>query len=268
MAADAGTATATPPAGETTAAAMRLRPLALLLPLAVLAVGVLVWDLAVVPRGNFATPTAGDVVGAIPRVFTSSAAWEALATSDLSLLVGYLIAAALGVPLGLLMARNGTLDRILMPYLEIAVVIPMAVMMPVVMIALGLTRTAQVVVIVLFSLPFIVAATRGGARTIPRSWVDMGRVFGASERQTWRHVLVPGSIATVVAGLRLGFAQALTGLVTVELTLIALGIGKQIITYQSHFQSADLFAFVGLLMLQSVLIIAALHALQARFEKR
>lgn len=246
----------------------RVSPSSVLLPLGVLAIWILLWDGIAVTRGNFSTPSAGDVLAAIPRVFGSSEAWVALGTSDISLLIGYVIAAVVGLPLGLLMARNRVADRVLMPYLEIAVVVPMAVMMPVVMIALGLTRTAQVVVIVLFALPFITAATRGGARTIPSSWTDMGKVFGASEGQTWRHILLPGSIATVVAGLRLGFAQALTGLVTVELILIALGIGRQLIIYQSHFQSADLFAFVGLLMLQSVVVMSGLSALEARVSRR
>lgn len=237
-------------------------------PLVVLVVLAVGWDVLAVRSGNFATPSVEEVLAAVPRVFGSAEAWRALAVSDLSLLLGYSIALLIGVPVGFLMARNPRLDRVLVPYLEIAVVVPMAVMMPVVLIALGLNRTAQVVVIILFALPFITAATRGGARTLPRLWTEMSLVFGAREAQVWRHVLLPGSIGTVVAGLRLGFAQALTGLVTVELTLIALGIGRQLITYQSHFQSAELFAFVGMLMAQSVVVMSALSLLETRVAKR
>jgi ABC-type nitrate/sulfonate/bicarbonate transport system permease component len=166
------------------------------------------------------------------------------------------------------MARVRVIDRVLAPYLNIAVVVPMAVMMPVVLMALGLTRRAQIAVIVLFAVPFIVTATRDGARTIRADWTDMARVFGAREMQVWRRVLLPGSIAAVVAGLRLGFAQALTGLVTVELTLIALGIGKQMIIYQSHFQSADLFVYVALLMAQSVAFLSLLRVVEYRVSRK
>lgn len=238
-----------------------------LLPFGVLVVLTIAWDTYVHNGASFATPRVEEVFAAFPGVVASGDMWRALGISDLSLFMGFVIAVLIGIPLGLLMGRARILDRVLSPYLDIAVVVPMAVMMPVVLMALGLTRTAQVVVIVVFALPFIVAATRGGARTIPAQWTDMARVFGASETRIWRLVVIPGSIAAVVAGLRLGFAQALTGLVTVELTLIALGIGQQLIHYQSHFESAQLFAFVGVLMIQSVLVMSVLNVVQVRVSR-
>lgn len=239
----------------------------IVLPLAVLAVLVAAWQSYADRPGNFLMPRPSRFVTAIPDVLGSGAAWRAIATSDLSLLIGYGVAAAVGIPFGLAMARSRLLDRTVGPYLDIAIVVPMAVMMPVVLMALGLTRRAQVSVIVLFAVPFIVVATRDGARTLRPEWTEMARAFGAGELQLWRRVLLPGSVAAIVAGLRLGFAQALTGLVTVELTLIALGIGKQIIVYQSHFQSAQLFVFVAVLMCQSVVVLSLLRLLERRVAR-
>lgn len=237
-------------------------------PLVVLAGVIGFWQIYVDQRGGALVPRPATFAQAVPKVFTSGAAWSALATSDLSLVMGYAIAVAIGVPSGLVMARNRFVDRLASPYLEMSIVVPMAVMMPVVLMALGLTRRAQVVVILIFALPFIVPATRTGARVIPTDWLDMARVFGAKEVTIWRRVLVPGAISSIVAGLRLGFAQALTGLVTVELTLIALGIGKQLIFYQSHFETAELFAFVLLLMVQSVVVMSALTIAERHIARR
>jgi NitT/TauT family transport system permease protein len=237
------------------------------LPLAALALLVAVWQSYASRSGNFLMPRPVRFVKAIPDVLGSGAAWGALGTSDVSLLLGYGIAVLAGVPLGLAMARSRVVDRVMGPYLDIAIVVPMAVMMPVVLMALGLTRRAQVAVIVLFAVPFIVVATRDGARTLRAEWTEMARVFGAGELQLWRRVMLPGSVGAIVAGLRLGFAQALTGLVTVELTLIALGIGKQMIVYQSHFQSAQLFVFVALLMAQSVAFLSVLRLLERRVSR-
>jgi ABC-type nitrate/sulfonate/bicarbonate transport system permease component len=238
------------------------------LPLAVLAVLVAAWQSYASRSGNFLMPRPLGFVRAIPEVLGSGEAWRALAASDVSLAIGYGIAVGVGIPLGLTMARSRLAHRVLGPYLDIAIVVPMAVMMPVVLMALGLTRQAQVAVVVLFAVPFIVVATRDGARTMRAEWTDMARVFGAGELQLWRRVLLPGSVGAIVAGLRLGFAQALTGLVTVELTLIALGIGKQMIVYQSHFQSAQLFVFVALLMAQSVAVLSLLRLLEQRVSRR
>jgi ABC-type nitrate/sulfonate/bicarbonate transport system permease component len=237
------------------------------LPLAALALLVAAWQSYASRSGNFLMPRPVRFVRAIPDVLGSGEAWQALGTSDVSLILGYGIAVLAGVPLGLAMARSRVVNRVMGPYLDIAIVVPMAVMMPVVLMALGLTRRAQVAVIVLFAVPFIVVATRDGARTLRAEWTEMARVFGAGELQLWRRVLLPGSVGAIVAGLRLGFAQALTGLVTVELTLIALGIGKQMIVYQSHFQSAQLFVFVALLMAQSVAFLGVLRLLERRVSR-
>lgn len=232
-----------------------------------LAVIVAAWQSYAARSGNFLMPRPLRFVKAIPDVLGSHGAWSALGTSDVSLVIGYAIAVAGGVPLGLAMARSRILNRVLGPYVDIAIVVPMAVMMPVVLMALGLTRKAQIAVIVLFAVPFIIIATRDGARTMRAEWTEMARVFGAGELQLWRRVLLPGSMGAVVSGLRLGFAQALTGLVTVELTLVALGIGKQLIVYQSHFESAQLFVFVALLMAQSVVFLSLLRVVELRVTR-
>ncbi len=242
-------------------------PLRIIAPLAVLVVVVVIWNWYASREGNFLMPSPAEYLAAIPEVLTSPEPWRALATSDVTLAIGYGVAVLVGVPTGLVMARNRLVDRVLGPYLDIAVVVPMAAMMPVVLVALGLTRQAQVAVIILFALPFIVIAARTGARTVLPEWSEMARVFGARELQVWRRVLLPGSVSAIVAGLRLGFAQALTGLVTVELTLIALGIGRQMIVYQSHFQSAELFVFVTLLVVQSVVVMSLLRALEVRVSQ-
>jgi ABC-type nitrate/sulfonate/bicarbonate transport system permease component len=234
----------------------------------VLALLVAAWQSYASRSGNFLMPRPLGFIQAIPEVLTSGEAWQALGTSDVSLVIGYAIAVCIGIPLGLTMAQSRMAHRLLGPYLDIAIVVPMAVMMPVVLMALGLTRQAQVAVVVLFAVPFIVVATRDGARTIRAEWTEMASVFGAGPLQQWRRVLLPGSVGAIVAGLRLGFAQALTGLVTVELTLIALGIGKQMIVYQSHFQSAQLFVFVGLLMAQSVAFLSLLRLLEQRVSRK
>lgn len=263
----AETVQAAEPARQLTPPPVRTVARTALLPLAILVLVVAAWYLAVSRSANSLIPTPGKVAKAIPHLLLSGSAWHALATSDISLLIGYVIAVVIGVPVGLLMARSVWAETILRPYAEVAIVVPMAVMMPIVLVALGLTRTAQVVVIALFAVPFIVMTTCSGARVLPAEWSEMARVFGAGEAATWRHVLLPGSISSIVAGLRLGFAQALTGLLTVEMTLIALGIGRQMIHYQSHFEYGALFTFVGLLMAQSVVVISLFGLMERKVAR-
>lgn len=246
------------------AAASADRLVKILLPVAVLAFVIAGWQAYTASGDSPLTPTPRQVLDAAGDVLTSSQAWSALADSDYSLLLGFAIAVVVFIPVGIVMGRWRALDRALSPYLDIAIVTPMAALMPVVLLAIGLNRTAEVVVIVIFAAPFVATATRAGTLAIPGEWVEMSHSFGSGELRTWRLVLIPASISSIVSGLRLGFAQALTGLVTVELTLISLGIGKRIQEYKGTFQNASLFAFILLIAAQSLLVMSLLTWLERR----
>jgi len=237
------------------------------LPAVVLVIVCLIWNWYVGTKHSFYLATAGAIFRAFISELGDAAVWRALWTSDISLLVGFAIAVAIGVPLGLVIGRIKRVDRLLAPYLQIALVTPMAVLMPIVLVALGLSRTAQIVVVVLFALPFVVVPTRGGVVTIPGDWLDMASSYGARELQVWRLVLLPGATHAIVNGLRLGFAHALTGEITVELSLIAIGIGQLIIRYQSHYQAAALFAFVLLISIQSIVAMGLLSLIQRKVRR-
>lgn len=237
------------------------------LPAVVLVVVCLVWNWYVGAKHSFYLATAGAIFRAFIQELGDGSVWHALWTSDLSLLAGFAIAVAIGVPLGLVIGRLRRVDRLVAPYLQIALVTPVAVLMPIVLVALGLSRTAQVVVVVLFALPFVVVPTRGGVVTIPGDWLDMASSYGARELQVWRLVLLPGATQAIVNGLRLGFAHALTGEITVELSLIAIGIGQLIIRYQSHYQAAALFAFVMLISIQSIAAMGLLSLIQRKVRR-
>ena len=237
-------------------------------PLVVLVLVCVLWDWYVRTKHSFYLADSSAIFSAFVKELGDSAVWSALLTSDLSLIVGFAIAVLVGVPLGLVVGRLKRVDRFVAPYLQVMLVTPVAVLMPIVLVALGLSRTAQIVVVVLFALPFVVVPTRGGVVTIPQQWLDMASSYCATEMQVWKLVLLPGATHAIVNGLRLGFAHALTGEITVELSLSAIGIGQLIIRYQSHYQAAALFAFVMLISLQSLAAMGLLSLIQRRVRYR
>lgn len=207
----------------------------LLLPLAV-GVGLMAaWQVYATAQGNFLVPTTVQIVATLPAILTSPDVWRGLLESGFSMLVGYVGSIIGGIPVGFAMGRFRLLDGILQPYLDIMLVIPVAVLMPIVMIAIGITQQAQEAVVLLFALPYIVANSRAGVRGVDPLLIEMARSFGASELRVWREILIPGAAPAVFAGLVLGLGQAITGILVVELTLVALGVGQLILDYQAHF---------------------------------
>lgn len=242
----------------------RARLQTILLPLLVAAPILLFWELYTNALRNPLIPGPSRLVAVMPEVLANPRVLSGLLSSNLSLLLGYLAALGVGIPLGLLMGRVRLVDGALSILLDIAIVTPMVVVMPVVLIALGLTRESQAVIIFVFALPLVTLMCRAGTREVPRELIEMATSFGADERRIWREVLLPGSVPGIGAALRLGFGQAITGMAVVELTLLAIGIGNVILDYQSSFRTAQTFDVIAILMVEAVVAMWILRAVVNR----
>ncbi|MBO0826387.1 MAG: ABC transporter permease subunit [Streptosporangiales bacterium] len=240
------------------------RTAAVVLPLGVGAVCALLWQMGAAARtgGSVLLPTFTDFVGAVVRVLASVRFWHALWTSESALLLGFAIAVAAGIPLGLYVGRHRTVDGLVSGYLDIAVVTPTAVFMPLVIVVLGPTFWARVAVIAIFGLPFVVVPTRTGSATVPGALVSMTRSYCGSSGAVWREVVLPASVPAIFNGLRQGLAHALTGMVIIELTFLAVGIGRLIQDAQAKFDAASVFAVTFLIVAQGVAMMALLQRAQ------
>lgn len=224
---------------------------------------VLVWQL-VPGRGNILIPTFSTFAVAVGKTLVSGEFWQALVTSELALLAGYALAVIIGIPLGMAMGRLRWLEAAVDPYVNIALITPLALVMPIILMIFGLTFQARVVVIFMFAITFVVVPCRAGILTITDNLWEMCRGYGASEMQLWRELLVPGSMPAVMTGLRQGLAHAISGMLLAELTLLAVGLGKLLLDAQGHYDSATIFAVVFLLIVQSVLMLSGLTWIERR----
>jgi ABC-type nitrate/sulfonate/bicarbonate transport system permease component len=241
---------------------------AIVLPVILAVAGAVAWQVAATAAagGSVLIPTFTDFAGVVVRLLGSSAFWMAMWTSQSALLVGFVIAVVVGVPLGLYVGRHKTLDGLLSGYLDIAVVTPTAVFMPLVIVVLGPTFWARVVVIVVFALPFVVVPCRTGSATAPAPLVAMTRSYGGTARAVWREVVLPASVPAIFTGLRQGLAHALTGMILVELTFLAVGIGRLIQDSQAQFDAASVFGVTFLIVMEGVVLMALLQRAQDRLS--
>jgi ABC-type nitrate/sulfonate/bicarbonate transport system permease component len=230
-------------------------------PLAVLALVLIGWSLYARSAQGHVFPTPRATVTGFWHSLLSPANWRATALSWRSLAIGYGVAGALGLPLGLVMGVSRRVDRVLGIYLDIALVTPMIVLMPVVLMAIGVTATAEVVVVIFFALPYVTLPVRNGVRALPQLWFDLARSLCATRSQVWRFILLPGARAGTVHGLRLGLAHALSGLFIVELTLVSIGTGKVIMTDEANFDFGAMIGYIVLVMLQALIVMTGLRYL-------
>jgi NitT/TauT family transport system permease protein len=190
--------------------------------------------------------------------------WSALAESNGALVIGYLAAVAVGVPLGLKMGRSRIVDGLAQGYLSILLIAPVAMIIPIIIMALGFGVIPRSIIIFIFVIPMVVVNSRAGVRTVPPDIIEMGRTFGATERQLWRYVILPAAAPAVFTGLRIGIGRAVTGMVIAEWLLAAVGIGALLLQFRGGFQADALFAVIIVVLAESLVLVQLLRVVERR----
>ena len=129
-----------------------------------------VWEGLARGLGSLMLPTASATLAALARLAQSGELWHALWTSNQALLLGYLLAAVVGVPLGLLLGRAPRLSAFVDVFLDILLFTPMPAMIPLLVMATGLGLETRLLVVFLFAVAVIaVHAATGTSGSRPRA---------------------------------------------------------------------------------------------------
>jgi ABC-type nitrate/sulfonate/bicarbonate transport system permease component len=160
-----------------------------------------------------------------------------LAASLLGLTLGYALAVVAGITIGTLMGRYRMAEHLLDPYLTAGLASPTLVYLPILFALFGVSRAAQVAVVFLYAVFIIIVNTMTGIRTVDTDLLEMGRSFGASERQLFWKVMLPASLPTIMAGLRLGMGRAVKGMINSEMFIALFGLGALIKMYGGRFDA-------------------------------
>lgn len=236
-------------------------------PLAFLVLVCAVWQVYATAKQSLLLPTFTATMAALVAQIGQGTIWEPLARSNVTMIIGFLISVVIGVPLGFLMGRRSAIDRVSAPYIALMIVIPIAPLLPIVVMAIGFGLQAGVLVVVLFALVYITANARAGIRSVDPQLVEMARSYGANELETWRFVLIPNALPAIGTGLRIGLGRAFSGMLLGELLLFSSGIGLQMLDFRGRFLSADLFAVVIILLMEALLIGASMRWLERRLDR-
>lgn len=228
----------------------------------------LLWEVGARWADSILMPTFTEAMAALWEItVVTGELWPALATSNVALLIGYPIAVAIAVPLGLAMARWKPLDRAVGPIVALSLSLPIAPLIPVVLVAMGLGLSPRVFIIVLFSWVFITTNVRAGVRAVDQSLVEMAGSFGASESQLWRRVLIPAAFPAIMTGLRTGLGRAFAGMIIVELIMLPIGIGAHMLDYRGFFQADKLYAITIAVAVEGILLALLMQALERRSQR-
>jgi NitT/TauT family transport system permease protein len=230
----------------------------------------LLWELGsrsgLINRAFFGRPT-GIIEAGILEIQTERF-WGDLWASFSEFGIGYLLAIAVGIPLGLAAGWFRRLQFVLDPWLNFFNSLPRIALLPVLVIMFGVFGPGSKIAVVFLGAFFsIIIPTVQGVRTVDRRLIDVARSFGASDRRLLTSVVVPATVPFMITGLRLGVARALIGVVTAELYTQTEGIGV-LIRRATELRNGDRALFgVLLFTISGIIGVEGIRRLESRYQK-
>lgn len=166
------------------------------------------------------------------------------------MLWGFVAGAALGVGLGLAMGISHRVDDLTHPLVAGAYPIPKIALLPLFILWLGLGEATKVAVIAMGVFFPVLVNTRAGVKNVSPLLIQAAVSLGSGRAHIARKVLLPASLPTIFAGLKLGAGAALLLLVTAEMIAADRGIGFMILSAANLMQTTRLL--FGILLLAAM----------------
>lgn len=195
-----------------------------------LIVAVILWELASVNGFNvyinFNNIPAPSVVGAaLIAELTGQEFYLHILHSLERVAIAYVIAVVLGVLLGVAMGRSRWAEDIIMPYIELLRPIPAVAWIPLAILMLPSEQSSIIFITFLGALFPVILNTVHGVEQTNGVLVRAARSLGASRTAILWHVVLPGAMPSIVAGLAIGMGVAWFSLLAGEIISGQYGIG-------------------------------------------
>jgi ABC-type nitrate/sulfonate/bicarbonate transport system permease component len=191
-----------------------------------------------------------------------------LASSFGRFALGFGLAAAIGVPLGLAMGWFRTLDAIVTPIFDALRFVAPIAWVPFAALWFGTGIGGPVLIIFSGAFPPCVVNAYRGAKYVEPRLVEAAQTLGASHLRMIAEVLLPASVPSIVAGLRIGAGLGWQSLVGAELIVASSGIGYLLVKGQSNINTAIVMSGMIAIGMVGFAIDVLLRMIERRINRR
>jgi ABC-type nitrate/sulfonate/bicarbonate transport system permease component len=169
-------------------------------------------------------------------------------------MLGYVLAALIGIVLGLLMGYYRPLYNLFEPLVEVLRPIPGPAYLPILVLFVGIGHEMKVVLVLLASVFPILLNTYSGVRSIDHVQFDTARTLGLTTLQTFRELVIPAASPQILTGMRISLAISLILAILGEMIVSNDGLGYFVLLSQRTFRVPDMYAGIFTLALFGYLL--------------
>jgi NitT/TauT family transport system permease protein len=196
-----------------------------LAPLGVVTVLVALWWAAVDSSGTLIVPTPGQVLMGIVELAGQGLLLLHVASSLLRVGVGFLVATALAIPLGLCMGWFRAVFVAVNPVIQLLRPVSPIAWIPLAILWFGVGDLSPTFLIFLSSFFPMVVNTTTGVHTIERQYIRASQNFGVTGFRLLRLVVIPAALPHIIVGMRISLGVAWLVVVAAEMIALNSGLG-------------------------------------------
>jgi NitT/TauT family transport system permease protein len=214
--------------------------------LGVVALFFAMWELAVVATGisRFVLPAPSAIFKALLFLLQQTYFWEHFRLTVTEILVGFSIAIAFGVTMGILIGRSRLAEVLCSPFIVASQVTPKVGLMPLFLLWLGFGIESKIAMVALLSFFPILKATVLGIRSIEE---NKRHLFAIHKATTWQRIAkleIPAVLPYVMTGIETASVLAVTGAIVGEYLGGNKGLGAYIVVALNALQIERMFATI------------------------
>lgn len=207
-------------------------------------------------------PSPLQIAVALQELAASGELARHFAASLLRIGIGWVIGAAAGILLGGLIGLFWAWRSAGLPFISALFPIPKIALLPLLILWLGIGEASKVATIALGVFFPMAISTYAGVDTVPRNLIRMAQSFNIPFRGIVVNVIIPGMLASVLAGCRISASIALILVVAAEMIGANVGIGAFVLTAGNLMQTDKLMAGIVAISILGLVIGAAITWLE------
>lgn len=167
---------------------------------------------------------------------------------------GFLVAAVIGVPMGIAMGTFYSMDAFFAPIVGTVRYMPVMAFVPLIVIWVGLGESSKILIIFLGVVLYNAMMVADAVKFIPNEMINVAYTLGANRRDVLFKVIVPATFPSVLDTLRVNISGAWNYLVIAELVAAQNGLGFKIVQAQRFLQTEKVLFCIALIGLIGLLI--------------
>lgn len=225
-----------------------------------------IWEISV--RGGIADPffvsSPSMIIREGLRVIGSGEMIPHLVASVGAVLGALVIALVVGIATGVAAGFYKKIGTVAGPYLFTANALPIIAITPIIILWFGFGIGAKMLIIFLMAVIPIVIAAMDGARSVDRELLVMARLFGATDKEIIRSIVLWHAAPFIYSGGRVAVGRAFIGLVVAEIFGYNKGLGYLIALYSANYQTALLMVTVIVLLVCNVVLVKLIAMIEKK----